>query len=145
MEQSNIMQTQRTLAFTPSEVYAAFSDPKRLAAWWGPNGFTNHFDMFEFKVGGQWKFTMRGPDGHNYPNENLFQELVSGERVVIQHISAPRFTLKVSLLPHAIGTQILWVQEFEDPAVADAVRHIVEPSNEQNLDRLELNLRGKLG
>jgi hypothetical protein len=29
-----------------------------------------------------------------------------------------------------------WVQAFDSPEVAAAVRHIVEPANEQNLDRL---------
>ena len=46
----------------------AFSDPVRLARWWGPAGFTNTFTICEFKPGGQWSFTMHGPDGTNYPN-----------------------------------------------------------------------------
>jgi len=33
--------------------------------------------------------------------------------------------------------------EFEDPKVA-AVRHIAEPGNEQNLDRLHMHLRVEL-
>jgi hypothetical protein len=34
------------------------------------------------------------------------------------------------------GTLVTWEQVFDDPAVANAIRHIVEPANEQNLDRL---------
>ena len=30
-----------------------------------------------------------------------------------------------------------WAQEFEDSAVAARIRHIVEPANEQNMDRLQ--------
>ena len=37
---------------------------------------------------------------------------------------------------------ILWAQEFEDNAVAGRIRHIVEPANEQNLNRLEALLGG---
>ncbi|HEY8118001.1 MAG TPA: SRPBCC family protein [Methylophilaceae bacterium] len=134
--QHRVMQTQRTLAYTPDEIYVAFSDPSRLAKWWGPKGFTNTFEIFDFKAGGNWKFMMHGPDGTNYPNNSVFRELEPGKKVVIRHVSTPHFTLSVTLLPDNEGTQILWAQEFDDPKVAAAVRHIVEPSNEQNLDRL---------
>jgi uncharacterized protein YndB with AHSA1/START domain len=139
-----VMKTQRTFPYVPEEIYEAFSDPLRLAKWWGPKDFTNTFGTFEFKVGGDWKFIMHGPDGHDYPNKSVFKELVSAEKVVIQHISPPRFTLSISLLPCDMGTQLLWESEFEDPKVADAVRHIAEPGIEQNLDRLLMHLRGDL-
>lgn len=138
------MMTQRTIPFTPAEIYSAFADPARLAIWWGPNDFKNSFEIFEFRVGGSWRYVMHAPDGHNYPNESLFMELVPGERIVIQHVSAPRFKLTVSLSPDGQGTHVKWRQEFEDPKVAEAVRHIAEPGNEQNLDRLHLHLRGEL-
>ena len=34
------------------------------------------------------------------------------------------------------GSLINWIQEFDNDEVADSVAHIVEPSNEENLDRL---------
>lgn len=95
-------------------------------------------------MGGAWNYTMHGPDGHDYPNESVFGDLVAGQKIVIEHISAPRFVLSVSLQPLNNATQVLWVQEFEDPKVAEAVRHIAEPGNEQNLDRLHQHLRGEL-
>jgi hypothetical protein len=56
-------------------------------------------------------------------------------KVVIQHENAPRFVLIITLSSDAAGTRVEWEQTFEDAAVAAAVRHIVEPANEQNLDR----------
>ena len=138
------LQTQRVVPFTPDAVCAAFSDSARLAKWWGPKDFTNTFESFEFKTGGRWKYLMHGPDGHDYPNKSVFRELVAGTRLVVEHVSSPRFTLSVSLQPLEEGTQILWIQEFEDPKVAEAVRHVAEPGNEQNLDRLHMHLRGEL-
>jgi uncharacterized protein YndB with AHSA1/START domain len=135
---------QRTVPYTPDEVYAAFADPSRLAKWWGPKDFMNTFEIFEFRVGGSWRFIMHGPDGSNYSNASVFRELEAGKKIVIQHISPPHFTLSVSLLSDKTGTQVLWVQEFEDPKVAAAIRHIAEPGNEQNLDRLHMHLRGEL-
>jgi uncharacterized protein YndB with AHSA1/START domain len=54
------------------EIYAAFQQPERLARWWRPAGFTNTFHSFEFKPGGEWKFTMHSPEGTNFPNESQF-------------------------------------------------------------------------
>ena len=142
--QQKIIQTQRILPFTSHEIYRAFADPSRLAKWWGPKGFTNTFETFDFRVGGSWNFIMHGPDGSDYRNESVFKELQSGEKIVIQHISPPHFILSVSLLPDKKGTQVLWIQEFEDPKVAEAIRHIAEPGNRQNLDRLHMHLSGKL-
>jgi uncharacterized protein YndB with AHSA1/START domain len=53
-------------------VWRAFTDPDHLKQWWGPNGFTNTFYVFDLKVGGHWRFTMHGPDGKNYENEAVF-------------------------------------------------------------------------
>jgi len=142
---TEVLTAQRNVSFPPQAVYAAFADPTRLARWWGPRGFTNTFETFEFKVGGPWKFVMHGPDGSNYPNDCEFVELEPGKRLVIRHLSAPHFTLTVTLLPSGSGTQVDWVQEFEDPKVAAAVRHIAVPGNEQNLERLDMHLLGKLG
>jgi uncharacterized protein YndB with AHSA1/START domain len=116
----------------------------RLAKWWGPTDFTNTFEKFEFKVGGEWKFVMHGPDGSNYPNESIFTVLEPGKKIVIQHLSQPRFVLTVSLLQSEAGTQIIWSSVFEDPNIVAAIRRIAEPGAKQNLDRLSMHLRGIL-
>ena len=130
------MRTSRTLPFPPMAVYGTFASPDLLALWWGPDGFANTFEVFEFKVGGKWKFVMHGPDGKNYPNESVFAQLKPGSKVVIEHVCAPYFTLTVKLVPVAGGTQVSWEQVFADAKTAQAVKHIVGPANEQNLDRM---------
>jgi hypothetical protein len=57
--------------------------------------------------------------------------------IVIHHVSKPRYVLTITLAADEGGTAITWTQEFEDVAVAARIKHIVEPANEQNLDRLE--------
>lgn len=64
---------------------------------------------------------------------------------MIKHVCAPHFTLTVLLQPRGAATELSWSQAFDDAAVAESVRHIVEPSNEQNLDRLEALLRSQRG
>ncbi|MBY0468366.1 MAG: SRPBCC domain-containing protein [Burkholderiaceae bacterium] len=136
MEPSHILRTERTLPFSPLSIYGAFASAPVLATWWGPDGFTNSFETFEFKVGGRWVFTMQGPDGSRYPNQSLFTELEPGRRVVIRHDCPPYFTLTVQLSAAAGGTHLTWEQAFDDAETAQAVKAIVGPANEQNLDRL---------
>ena len=129
--------TGRVLSHTPEQVFEAFARPERLARWWGPSGFTNTFEVFEFRPGGRWKYVMHGPNGANFQNESVFVELDAPSTLVIHHVSKPRYVLTVTLAAHEGGTAISWAQEFEDSAVAARIKHIVEPANEQNLDRLE--------
>lgn len=136
----SLFQTQRVLAATPAAIFAAIADPQRLARWWGPAGFRNSFDRFEFVPGGLWIFTMHGPDGSNYPNEARFKTIEPAQQVVIEHTNAPLFELSISLVPVDGGTRVDWRQSFDDAAFAQAVRHIIEPANEQNLDRLAAEL-----
>jgi len=103
----------------PERVFEAFAKPELLARWWGPDGFTNTFEVFEFRVGGRWKFVLRGPNGSHHPNESVFLELKAPSAVVIHHVSPPRYVLRMTLATCADGTAIEWAQEFEDSAVAD--------------------------
>ena len=135
-----VCSTERVLPFTREQIFAAFANAGRLARWWGPDGFANTFEVFEFKPQGQWKFVMHGPDGKNYPNECLFLE-ASPERIVIRHASPPNFTLTVTLTEADRQTQLTWRQAFDDPRLAESVAHIVVPANEQNLNRLHAELR----
>jgi uncharacterized protein YndB with AHSA1/START domain len=130
----------RNLRAEPSAIFAAIKDPVRLAKWWGPAGFTNRFEVFEFEPGGKWVFEMIGPDGKVYPNESVFVSIEADRQVVIRHVCQPLFTLTIKLEASADGTLLHWQQAFDDAAVASAVRHIVEPANEQNLDRLSAEL-----
>ena len=128
--------TSREIPATIEQVFAAISDPERLARWWGPTGFTNTFRICEFKNGGQWFLTMHGPDGKKYPNENVFVEIEAPTKVVVQHTSEPRYLLTIGLVSSQKGTVVSWSQAFEDARVASRIARIVVPANEQNLEKL---------
>ncbi len=138
--------TSREIPATIEQVFAAFSNPERLARWWGPAGFTNTFSICEFKTGGRWSFIMHGPDGKNFRNEVVFAEIEPPRRILVQHQSAPKYRLTIELSDCVRGTAVSWVQVFESAEVAEAIKHIVVPANEQNLDRLSAEvLRGSGG
>ena len=66
-------------------VFKAWTDPKHLAEWWGPTGFTTTTRSFELKPGGIWRFVMHGPDGRDYQNRIAFDEVVKPEKLIYHH------------------------------------------------------------
>ena len=132
-----VVSTERVVPFSPKEVFAAFEQPEQLAKWWGPAGFFNTFEQFEFKAGGRWVFVMHAPDGTNYPNESIFEEVCPDEKIVIHHILPPIFTLTVTLAARDGGTHLGWAQEFETAELAAKLRGFCQTANEENLDRLQ--------
>ncbi len=66
-------------------VWRSFTSADELALWWGPTGFTTETDSIDVKPGGQWVYTMRGPDGQTYPNLITYQEVSEPSRLVYKH------------------------------------------------------------
>ena len=134
---------ERVLAASPQAIFAAFAQPDCLARWWGPKDFTNTFARFEFTPGGRWVFEMHGPNGANYPNENVFREIQPPTRLVVEHVGTPWYRLTVTLTARGDQTHLAWRQEFASPEFAAKMRPLCQTANEQNLDRLEALLASK--
>jgi uncharacterized protein YndB with AHSA1/START domain len=66
-------------------VWRVWTDPKHLAHWWGPDGFSTTTSSFDFRPGGVWRFVMHGPDGRDYQNRITFDEIVKPERIAYHH------------------------------------------------------------
>lgn len=62
-------------------VFRAWTEPRHLARWFGPHGFTTTTHAFDFRPGGVWSFDMIGPDGTTYPNWIEWREIVPMERI----------------------------------------------------------------
>ncbi|MET0936045.1 MAG: SRPBCC family protein [Luteibacter sp.] len=132
----------RLIEVPRERVFQAFAEAKHLANWWGPNGFTSTFETFEFRPGGRWVFVLHAPDGTDYPNENVFREVIAAERVVIEHLSDDHhFFLIVTLAEQGNGTLVGWRQVFDSPAHKERVAAVVVEANEQNLARLAAEAR----
>jgi uncharacterized protein YndB with AHSA1/START domain len=81
--------TVRTFDAPRELVYKAWTDPRHLVHWWGPNGFTTRVYQMDVKPGGVWRLVMRGPDGRDYHNKFVFHEVVEPERLVYQYTEEP--------------------------------------------------------
>ena len=122
-------------------VFRAFSDPQVLARWWGPDGFTSTFQEFDFRPGGAWRFVMHGPDGADYRNASDFIEVVSPERIVLEHLRPMhRFQMTMTFAEEAGKTRLTWRMVFESVAELERVRAFIPGANEQNFDRLQAQL-----
>ncbi|MEI9863084.1 MAG: SRPBCC domain-containing protein [Limisphaerales bacterium] len=63
-------------------VFKAWTDPKYLAHWWGPRGFTNPVCEWDVRPGGKIYDVMRAPNGERYPMGGEFREIVTPEKLV---------------------------------------------------------------
>jgi uncharacterized protein YndB with AHSA1/START domain len=81
----------RTFEAPRELVFKAWTDPKRMAQWWGPHGFTNPICELDARPGSAWRIVMRGPDGVEHPARGVYREIVEPERLVmtIDHSGLP--------------------------------------------------------
>ncbi len=66
-------------------VFKAWTDPDQVGQWWGPNGFTTTTREMDVRPGGVWRYTMHGPDGRDYPNRIIYDQVVQGRLLVYAH------------------------------------------------------------
>jgi uncharacterized protein YndB with AHSA1/START domain len=123
-------------------VFEAFADPKHLAQWWGPEGFTNTVQEFDFRPGGTWRIVMHGPDGVDYDNVSEFIEVVKPERIVYQHLGPVHpFLMTMIYEEHSGKTKLTWRMRHESAAQYAKLKDFLAKANEQNFDRLEAELK----
>ncbi|WP_230632800.1 SRPBCC domain-containing protein [Paenibacillus athensensis] len=57
-----------------------------MPRWWGPAGFTTTtVREISVKPGGIWRYVMHGPDGVDYNNQIVYEEIVNPEKLVYAH------------------------------------------------------------
>lgn len=63
-------------------VFKAWTQPEHVARWWGPQGFTTTHCEMDIRVGGNYRFGMRSPQGTEYWKRGVFHEIQDPERIV---------------------------------------------------------------
>ncbi|MBX9809582.1 SRPBCC domain-containing protein [Candidatus Gracilibacteria bacterium] len=136
----NTLFTSRIFPYSVEVIFSKYSNPLALARWWGPHGFTNIFESFNFTQGGKWIFTMI--DGTNiYPNEMIFRH-IEPNRIVMEHTVMPHFTLEVLLEKiDDKNTKMTWNATFESVEFLSTMKDFLIQKNGENFDRLEEELK----
>jgi uncharacterized protein YndB with AHSA1/START domain len=63
-------------------VFDAMTKPDLLRRWFGPRGWSLVVCEVDLKVGGAWRFVLRGPDGTEMGMRGVYREIVPPERIV---------------------------------------------------------------
>jgi uncharacterized protein YndB with AHSA1/START domain len=71
-------------------VFKLWTDPKHMAQWWGPRGFTNPVCELDVRVGGKIRIDMRAPDGTVYPMTGTFREIMPPRRLIFEAVAEDR-------------------------------------------------------
>jgi uncharacterized protein YndB with AHSA1/START domain len=123
-------------------VFSAFSNPDHLRHWWGPNGFTNTINTFDFRPGGAWHLVMHAPNGAEFHNESEFVEVVKPERIVFDHLRPMHWFRIIMNFDDVAGkTRLTWRMRFDSAEEYEKMKNFIPTANEQNFDRLAAHLK----
>jgi uncharacterized protein YndB with AHSA1/START domain len=114
----------RRLNATPAQVYRAWTDPKLLARWFGPENVETIEAELDPRVGGVYRIVMLENNGERHQVQGSYQEVVENERLVFSWswISTPERVSKVTVTLKPDGDvtilTLLHEQLFDEKAVA---------------------------
>ena len=128
----------RTFKASIELMWEVWTDPEHIINWWGPKGFTSTIHNLDFKEGGEWKLTMHGPDGTNYPNRSIFKEIIPFKKIVFEHFN-PHFITTVLFESNGDETNIDWTLIFDTAELRETIvkAHKADEGQKQNIERLE--------
>ena len=133
--------SERDFNASAETLFSAFSDPQRLAVWWGPHGFTNRITEFDFSPGGTWAVTMTSSDGTDFDNRWTFQAIEPARRILaLHHEPMHVFTLEITFDEQPQGTRLVWHMQFDDTPENREIERLIAAANQQNFDRLQAEL-----
>jgi uncharacterized protein YndB with AHSA1/START domain len=128
-------------------VFEAWTNPKHLVQWWGPNGFPTTIRAIDVRPGGVWRFVMHGPDGVDYENRIVYEEIMKPERLVYSHggggdVEPVQFQVTVTFEDHDGKTKLTMKALFPSAAERDRVaeKYGAVEGAKQTLERLAEHL-----
>lgn len=123
------------------QVWNAWVDPKQVAQWWGPRGFTLTTKRKDVRTGGDWLYTMHGPDGVDWPNHTKFLEVDPYKRLVYDHggfeDKPPMFRVTVLFTELKGKTKMEMTMTLPTPEAATETRKFIKKAGgDSTWDRL---------
>jgi uncharacterized protein YndB with AHSA1/START domain len=93
-------------------VFKAWTDPKYIAQWWGPQHYTCPSCSVDLRVGGAFLFCMRSPQGTEIWNKGLFREIQAPEKIVsVMYFADPQGNV---VEPSYYGVPAFFPSEMRD-------------------------------
>lgn len=114
-------------------VWAAWTDTKQAAHWWGPRGFTITTHSHDLRPGGHWNYTMHGPDGVDWPNTTEYLEVEPLRKLVYNHGGnadrPPLFRVTVLFTPLGNTTQMDMTMSFASAEALENTRKVIKKAS----------------
>jgi uncharacterized protein YndB with AHSA1/START domain len=138
---TNVISLTRVYDAPLQAVWDAWTIPEEVAQWWGPRGFTLTTHSRDLRTGGQWNYTMHGPDGTDYENITKYLEVVPMQRMVYDHGATadtpPLFRVNALFTERDGRTQLDMSMSFATPEIAEQMSGFIKKAGgESTWDRL---------
>ena len=93
----------RTLKAPRNLVFECFTKPDHIVHFWAPKPFTTHNCKMDPRVGGEWTYTFRSPDGQEHNGRHTYREIDAPKKLVMEAgvpgpDGKPFFTLRQTIL-----------------------------------------------
>ena len=107
----------RVIAAPRERVFMAWTDPKQIVQWFGPDGFKVENLECDIRPGGCWRFVYTGPDGTKYDNRMVFLRVEAPRLIEIEHGSdkdddPARFHVTVTFDEQSDGKCVLTMRQL---------------------------------
>lgn len=113
------LQIERFLPATPARVFAAFTEPRHLMAWWGVTAeHEATLAEVDLRVGGAYRLGVRAPTGAEFVVGGVFVEITPPQRL-----------------------SYTWAWEHEVPSSGDAAERGDGPTSNTSVVTLEFEQR----
>ncbi len=120
-EQSRRLTLSRHYKAPRELVWSVWTDPKHVAAWWGPFGPEHTQCEIEAIVGGTFLVAMTAPDGSKHPSRGLIKEFDPPGKLVIEGDARAPDACGAGLPPGAIVTVLLTEEDGGTRLTVDAL------------------------
>src|SRR5258706_685623 len=111
-------------------VFDALSKPELLKRWFGPRGWSLVVCEVDFRVGGSWRFVLRGPDGKDMGMRGVYREIAAERTVHTESFDDfPGESLVTSVMVEVNGRTTLTAtvlypsQEVRDAVIKSGMEH----------------------
>jgi len=78
---SRTVTIKRTFNAPIALVWHAWTKPEHIVNWWGPKGMDTKVIYHDFKVGGEWKYSMKMPDGKDFISDGIYSVITELEEI----------------------------------------------------------------
>ena len=100
-----------------SVVFAAWTDPDQIQAWFGPEGMAIETREIDLDTGGVWRFDMVAADGTRYSNRMAFLRIEAPALIEVEHGADQeddpgRFRMLVTFDEQSDGKTVLTLRQM---------------------------------